>query len=264
MIKAIALDLDGTLLNEQKKISTENKETLRLLKDKGYEIIIATGRAYSATKPLIEELNIPMDIICYNGAKIMNLNENKLISEKPLKESVVKKLINLSHKEKIHLNLYQNEIWYVENNLNWETEYYSKSIGMIAEKKDFLTFDNYEMTKALFIGENKDLKNLAKKLREIFGETIYMAFSQEKYLEVLDSSVNKAKSLEFLLNKKNIKMSECIAFGDAENDLEMLQEVGYGVAMGNAKENIKNKVKYIADTNENSGVSKFLKNMNLY
>lgn len=258
MIKAIALDLDGTLLNDKKEITEENQKVLQELNKLGYEIVIATGRAYSATKNLVKNLDIPLDIVCYNGAKIVSLKDDKVIFEEPLDEEIVKKLVNLSHETKTHLNLYQDEIWYVENDLNWETEYYSKSIGMNAIKKDFETFKDFKMTKALFIDKNKKLKELEIKLNDLFGKNVYMAFSQEKYLEVLNKNVNKAKTLEKVLNNKNILMSECIAFGDAENDIEMIESVGYGVAMGNATEKVKKVAKYIADTNLESGVGRFL------
>ncbi|MGL5989303.1 HAD family hydrolase [Cetobacterium sp.] len=73
--------------------------------------------------------------------------------------------------------------------------------------------------------------------------------------------VNKGETLKRVLKEKGIEMSECIAFGDAQNDIEMLKAVGVGVAMGNAHESLKQSADYITDTNDNNGVAKFLKNI---
>lgn len=259
MIKAIATDLDGTLLNSKKEISQENIDTLRDFYKKGYEILVVTGRSYSATKPVVEKIGIPMSVVCYNGAKVVDSTTDEVIFEKPLSEDIVRKLIEISHSKKIHLNLYQNDIWYVENSDSAETFLYKRNSGLTPEKKAYNSFDDLTMTKALFINENSVLKELEKTLRETFGDEVYLAFSQEDYLEVLNKEVNKGLTLKNVLKEKNIDISECIAFGDAGNDLEMISVVGYGVAMENAHSCLKDVAKYTAPSNEDSGVSKFLK-----
>lgn len=260
MIKAVAIDLDGTLLNDKKELSKKNIEGLKLAKNNGCEILIVTGRSYYSAKQAVEDLNMSLNIICYNGAKVVDEN-GQVIFEKPLEEKIVRELIEISHNTKIHLNLYQNEIWYVENSNNFETDYYKKNSGLEPQEQNFGIFENYNMTKALFIAENDVLKDLEKKLRDLLGEKVYMAYSDERYLEVLNSEVNKGLTLENILKTKNIDMSECIAFGDAGNDIEMLTNVGWGVAMENASEKVKEKVKFFAKSNNESGVGEYLKNL---
>lgn len=258
MIKAIALDLDGTLLNSKKELSKENKKILYEFYKKDYQIIIVTGRSYNATKLIVEELGFPLIAICYNGAKIIDTEKKEVIFEKPLNEEIVKKLIELSREVNIHLNLYQDEKWYVENINNWQTEYYRKATGLKPEEKNFCTFDSYLMTKALFIDENIELKRLEERIREKLKQDVYLAFSQERYLEVLDGEVNKGLALEKILKIKGLKLDECIAFGDAGNDIEMISMVKYGVAMGNASQDVKNSATYLTDINDANGVAKFL------
>lgn len=256
MIKAIALDLDGTLLNSEKNISKKNIEILEKMHKKGVEIIIATGRSLKSTEIKVKELTVPHDIICYNGAKV--IKDGEVLYEKNLSEEIVKKLIEISRKEKIHLNLYQNEIWYVENKNSKETLEYMKSSGLIPEEKNFDTFENFEMTKALFIAENEKLKKIEKEVFELVGINIYTAYSQSNFFEVLHEEVNKGLTLERFLKLKNIDIKNCVAFGDAENDIEMLSLVGYGVAMGNSEEKIKKIAKYITESNNEDGVAVFL------
>ena len=122
MIKAVMLDLDGTLLNNDHRISDTNKKVLKKLENKGIKIFLATGRSYESMRSYHEELNLTTPAICYNGAKIIYPNGNE--KEYPVKEIPLKTLIEIAREYKTHLNLYQHEIWYSENITNEETELY--------------------------------------------------------------------------------------------------------------------------------------------
>lgn len=258
-MKAVALDLDGTLLNSKKEISEENKNILKKLSENGVEILIVTGRPYPITKKIAESLEIPLTVICYNGARVMNLKTDEIIFEKVLEEKQVLKIIEFCRKNKKDLNLFQNDIWYVEDLESIGTKYYKKNSRLEPTLKSFDTFDSFKMIKSIIIDENNVLEEVEKELREILGNSVYFTYSQDKYLEILNKDVNKGLTLKNVLEEKGIGMSECIAFGDAHNDLEMLELAGVGVAMGNAHEILKSRVQHITDTNDNDGVGKFLK-----
>ncbi|MGL5052716.1 MAG: Cof-type HAD-IIB family hydrolase [Cetobacterium sp.] len=257
-MKSIALDLDGTLLNSEKDISHENISILRLLYSKEIKIFIVTGRMYTATQKIIKKIGIPITAICYNGAKVIHSENDSITFEQPLSEEIVKVLIEISQENKSHLNLYQNEEWFVENENDWQTKYYEKNIGFKAIQKKFNNLASYVMTKALFVDERINLLEIEKKIKNKLGEKVYLTYSQEKYLEVLNCDVNKGKTLERILKENKLDLESCVAFGDANNDKEMLIMVGCGVAMGNAEEELKNIANYITDTNDNNGVCKFL------
>lgn len=258
-MKAVALDLDGTLLNSRKEISEENKNILKKLFENGVEILIVTGRPYPITKKIAESLEIPLTVICYNGARVMNLKTDEIIFEKVLEEKQVLKIIEFCRKNKKDLNLFQNDVWYVEDLESIGTKYYKKNSRLEPTLKSFDTFDSFKMIKSIIIDENNVLEEVEKELREILGNSVYFTYSQDKYLEILNKDVNKGLTLKNVLEEKGIGMSECIAFGDAHNDLEMLELAGVGVAMGNAHEILKSRVQHITDTNDNDGVGKFLK-----
>lgn len=258
-MKAVALDLDGTLLNSKKEISEENKNILKKLSENGVEILIVTGRPYPITKKIAESLEIPLTVICYNGARVTNLKTDEIIFEKVLEEKQVLKIIEFCRKNKKDLNLFQNDVWYVEDLESIGTKYYKKNSRLEPTLKSFDTFDSFKMIKSIIIDENNVLEEVEKELREILGNSVYFTYSQDKYLEILNKEVNKGLTLKNVLEEKGIEMSECIAFGDAHNDLEMLELAGVGVAMGNAHEILKSRVQHITDTNDNNGVGKFLK-----
>ena len=258
MIKSIALDLDGTLLNSKKEITDKNMFILRELYKKGIEIFVVTGRSYSVTKKIIEKLSLPIIVICYNGAKVIDTKNDNILLEEPLSEEIVKILIKISRKNCVHLNLYQDESWFVENKNNWQTEYYKKNIGIDAIEKNFDSFINFFMTKALFIDERYRLEEIEKEVEDKLGDIVHMTYSQERYLEVLNKKINKGKSLEKILQLKGLSLDTCVAFGDANNDKEMIEMVGCGVAMENGEEDLKKIATYITNSNDDDGVYNFL------
>lgn len=258
-LKAVALDLDGTLLNSDKKISDMNREVLKELERQGVKIFIVTGRTYTAAKPCADELGIGGIVIAYNGAKVVEYESDKVLFELPLQGEYVKELIKIGRKTGVILYLYQNNKWYVEDSSRPEVLKYAKERNLIPVEKDFYDFDNYDMTKTVFMGSPEVLDRVSQEVDRILGDKVYKAKSLDTLYEVLNKEVNKGLILNRILKSYGISPDECAAFGDAINDIEMLTSVKYGVAMGNASIEVKRSVDYITDTNDNNGVAKFLK-----
>lgn len=261
MIKAVALDLDGTLLTDDKKISEVNKQILKDLEKKGVKILLVTGRTYISAKPYAEELGIGDFLIVYNGAKVVNYKNDKILFEMPLDANHVKEVIKIARNKNIHINLYKDNKWFVEDNTNRETKHYAKNTGLTPVLKDFDTFEDYVMTKItlLDLNSSKEFHEVCDEVASKLAGKVHTAKSQPVLFEILNKNINKGIVLKNVLDSLDIPMEECAAFGDAYNDLEMLTAVGYGVAMGNAPLEIKERVRFVTDTNENNGVAKFLK-----
>jgi len=257
MIKAIMLDLDGTLLNNVHKISETNKKVLKKLKDKGVKIFLATGRSYESMRSYHEELNLTTPAICYNGAKIIYPNGSE--KEYSIKERSLKTLIDIAREYKTHLNLYQHEIWYSENIKNKETEIYKEISGLMPVKKDFDHLDEMFSTKALYVGEHEKLLKIEKDINNRLGDSVYTTFSRPFFLEILDGNVNKGMALKNIMEAENIPLSQVIAFGDGLNDKEMLEIAGIGVAMDGAFDELKEVADHVTTSNNESGVGEFLK-----
>ena len=258
-IKAVALDLDGTLLTTDKKISDINRDVLKELEQQGVKIFIVTGRTYNAAKPYAEYLDLGGVVISYNGAKVVEYKSDRVVFELPLQEEYVKEVIRIARRMGVPLKLYQDNKWYVEDSSRKEVLEYAKERDLIPIEKDFYSFDNYEMTKTVFMGAPDILDEVNREVEKILGNKVYKAKSMDTLYEVLNREVNKGLVLERTLRTYGITPEECAAFGDAVNDIEMLTSVKYGVAMGNAPHEVKSRVNYITDTNDNNGVAKFLK-----
>lgn len=255
-MEAVVLDLDGTLLTSNEKILDRTREVLYKLKEKGIKIIIATGRTFTSLKPYKDMLGLDTPVVCFNGAKLVDGKE-KTLFELPIEGDIAIKCIKIAKEMGIHINFYQNEVWYVEQNTK-EANLYKKSSGLNYEIRKIEDFENYDMTKLLFIGENEHLVELNKKLVEAVDSSVHIAFSKKHYLELMNKKVNKGQTLLKLFEIEKIDRNKVIAFGDGWNDIEMLELVGEGVVMGNADEKLKNRVGRHCDTNDNNGIAKYL------
>ncbi|MFK4785730.1 Cof-type HAD-IIB family hydrolase [Fusobacterium sp. MFO224] len=259
-IKAVALDMDGTLLTSNHHPSERTKKFLLELEKRGVTIIIATGRAYYSTLPIIKEIGLKSGfVICYNGANVFNSEDNSLVFQNNLEEEYVKKMIEISRETNTHLNLYQDDILYCEDVNREEVIYYSNKCSIKAHEKDFDTFENYNIPKNLFIAPYEKLIELEKLVLKRTNNNVHTTFSSRIFLEVLNKNTNKGETLKWLLNNLNISLEETCAFGDAENDFEMLKVVKYGVAMGNAQEDFKKRLNYSTLNNDEDGIVEFLK-----
>lgn len=260
-IEAIALDMDGTLLTSNHLPSENTKKYLLELEKKGVKIIIATGRAYDSTLLIIKNIGLKCAfVICYNGAVVYNTKNNSIVFEKNLEGIYVKKIIKIARKYDVQLNLYQNENIYTEN-LREEAKAYAKKCSIVPIVKNFDFFASYDMPKNLIIAEPEKLQIILNEIIKTTNNEVHTTFSSKTYLEILNKDINKGKTLLWLLNNLNISTDKTAAFGDAENDLEMLQVVKYGVAMGNAQEEFKKKLNYSTLSNDEDGIIFFLNNL---
>lgn len=257
-IKLIATDLDGTLLRNDKTISEKTKKILKNYIERDGKLVLSTGRAYFGTEWVADELGLKGIVITYNGARIYDREKNKVIYHAPLEEDIVKKIIDISRKKNIHLNLYQGDDWFVESRERDEAEYYTKACGKEPIEKSFENFQDYSMTKALFIGEKEILQVLKGELTEVLGDTVHLTYSHTTYLEVLNREVNKGAALKKVAQYYGIEREKIAAFGDEMNDREMLEYAHYGVAMKNANPELKKYAKYETLSNDEDGVVEFI------
>ena len=259
-IQLIATDLDGTLLNNNHQISEYNKKVIKRASEKGIKTILSTGRPTASASKFLYDLNIDTELISFNGAMITDKNSN-IIYQENLNPEISIKLINIAEKYNIYHQGFLGDRW----NIGFFDEKWTDFYTSIAKIDNYIIgFDDIEdfsFSKFMFIGENDILKNIAEELNHTFGNSIYHTFSRDVYLEVHSPNTSKAKALKYLADKYNINAANIIAFGDNNNDLEMLEFAGISVAVENAEDTVKSKSLYITKSNEENGVGVFINNI---
>lgn len=262
MYKAVALDLDGTILTSDNRITEKTKIILTKLRKKGIKVFIATGRTLSTSQPVKDKLGLKIPLITNNGSRVYDEN-NILLKEYSISAETMEKILNLERLPHIHLNIYENERWYVEKeNYNEDVMKYQDSNNFYYELTDFEKFRGKNVTKLVYMGEYEELSVLDEKIK-IINSNLKTMFSTEFSLEVINAETSKAAALTAILEKERIKLEEIIAFGDGFNDYEMLKNAGKACIMGNAHYKLKESLPAIEviGTNDEEAVANYLKSL---
>lgn len=259
--KLIAIDCDGTLLDSITTIHPENIKTIKKLSKIGYKIVIATGRPFRASKNFYYELELDTPMINYNGAYIHSPNDKQFI---PLKKTIEKGFIielenQLGNHFKSVMAETEDEVFVYNNNPKLSAYFWQEGIPVRDGKmKDVLTKDaNTIIIELNSIDSIAIFNNYMDKHPNYIYR--YWGGNYPTVVELFVENTNKAEGLKYIADYYNIKLSEIIAIGDADNDVAMIKMCGLGIAMKNADEDTKSYADLISDfTCKEGGVSKIL------
>lgn len=258
--RLVALDLDGTLLNNVNSISEYTFEILKELDGKGIKIVIATGRSYSSLKPKIHKLKLEHPVICYNGAMIRDGKNDEILYNSTLPNDITKDLIDISRRESLHFQGFIDGEFYYEKKSK-HSKYYQELSGLEGQETNFDCIDNPVFTKAMFISEPHNLFKIENELRRRFSDRAYIAFSKPNFLEIMNITASKSKALDRLVKKYGFEPEDVIAFGDGLNDEDMLSYAGKGIVMKNGHESLRSKFENTEYSNNEDGVARYLKKL---
>lgn len=278
MIKCIASDMDGTLLNSREKISTENKKAIELAQSKGVEVVIATGRSYMEARHALEGVELACSVISLNGAVVWD-KEGKIIASNPIEVEDYKKARNVLDGIGVYYEIYTSHGTYthcMEQSVDTLVDilvtamphvnplYIAERVRMrfetdmakvIADYDDLYEIPGIEFYKILVYSLDNNL--LGKAGGELKNQTkLAVSSSGQGNLEITSKFAQKGNALALLVAECNIALNDTMAIGDNYNDVSMLEKVGKPVAMGNAPEEIKQLCGEVTLTNDENGVAK--------
>lgn len=257
----IALDLDGTLLNSQKEIGERTKSVLKKCVALGHKLVIATGRPYRASKTYYTELELTSPMVNFNGAHVHHpKNQDFVTFHSPIPKEIAFSILDICSKYHI-----KNVLTEVIDEVFIET-YDPDLVAAFGMRLSDLTIGPIHQTlKAdptcvLLNIEQKQVDFLIKELDSEHAEIIEQRSwgAPSEFIEIIKKGTNKATGLEKVAEFLKIPMERIIAFGDEENDVEMLREVGTGVAMGNARDFVKEAAHFTTSSNDEEGIADFL------
>lgn len=258
MYQLIAIDMDGTLLNEDKEISIRTKETIAEAKARGKNVLIATGRPIKGVGRYIEELNLNDEgdyVVTFNGALVQSTKDHKIIMDMPLDVESYRELYELSKELDVHIHaLTDKSVITPKNNPYTEIESSINQIPIIEGPVEDI-HDDTMIVKVMYIDAPEVLDRVTEELPEWVREKYSILRSTPYFLEFLDPRVNKGVGVKAVAEKLGIDNEKVICVGDAENDLAMIQYAKLGVAMENATDELKEAAEYITKSNEDDGVA---------
>ena len=253
--KLFVTDMDGTLLNSERKISAGNKAAIQKAVAAGVIFTIATGRMYASALPFAQDLGVEVPIITYNGALIKTTGGEELFASY-LEPELVKELLDFATEKNFYIQLYSEDKLYFREN-NDKAQAYQKACGVEGHAVgEELSHYTSKVPKMLIIGDNPEATDQAiEAVNQHFGERIVALKSAPTYMELIKPGVNKATAIHKLAEKFHIDSSEVLAIGDSTNDVTMLQAAAYGVAMGNANQAAREAANYQVGDCDHDGLA---------
>ncbi|MDO5717892.1 MAG: Cof-type HAD-IIB family hydrolase [Tissierellia bacterium] len=247
--KLLALDIDGTTLNDDGIISEENIEYISKIIESGIKVTLISGRCQYTLSKIAKQLNLNGYMSALNGNIIFNLDDEKVVAEHVIDENILMNLLNISQDTDSMLAVFIGDYTYVESvddpiavDFQKFTEIPFVETGNMI---DYLIENDltHKVNKIAFVDDYEKLKKLRDKIPEELSESLSQVFSLPICLEIFNNKIGKGSALREIANLYDIDRSQIIAIGDGENDIDMLKYAGKGIAT----ENCMSLVKYHAD-----------------
>ncbi|MBF7023428.1 Cof-type HAD-IIB family hydrolase [Staphylococcus kloosii] len=278
MIKLIATDMDGTLLNAAHEISEENIQAIEYAQSQGITVVIATGRAFYEANTPIAQTDLKLPYICLNGAEVRDESFN-ISSTSNLNRELIDRITDVLNRESIYYQIYTNIGIYTENpqrdldiyidiaeraGQQADVEKIKAGIQKRIDNGTLKVVDNYDKIKDTpgeivmkILAFDSDLEKIDRVSEELAQSgSLAVSSSSRGNIEITHADAQKGIALQTIADRLQVDMSDVMAIGDNLNDVSMLERAGYSVAMANATDEVKATAKFETESNENSGVGK--------
>jgi hypothetical protein len=262
--KLLVFDIDGTLVGPNHILDPYTRDILLKLRDYGIHITLATGKNLPATQQIADDLEIDLPLVLSNGS-IIETRFGKITTKSVLPFDVTKRVIEICEERNCNLVIYiDNDILMKEMNDDIYPIYNQVTYGIVEVGTWEPIKDRFaEVNKCLVIEQHypQNLVNLEKKFKEEIGDRSDIIFTSTKLLEVLPKGITKVTGIQTLIDSLGVKMNEVMAFGDYDNDIEMLNAAGLSVVVENGSIAAKASADLIIGSCDQNGPAKFLENL---
>lgn len=257
-IKALVLDIDGTLTNSQKEITPETKRGLLMIQERGHKVILASGRPTPGLERFAKELELEKYggyTLSFNGGRIINCRTGEVVYQKTLPPHVIPGLFKFATQRDCGLITYFGDQIILGTRMDEYIELEARINGMAVKKVDhFPVYVDFEVNKCLLTAPPEQAALYEKELQDKYGDILSIYRSEPFFIEAMPKNVDKAASLDRMLESVGLTRENIICCGDGYNDITMLEYAGVGVAMANAQEQVKQAADFVTDSNDHDGI----------
>ena len=257
--KLLALDLDGTLTDSEKHVSARNREYIKKAREKGVQVILASGRPVIGIKAVADELDLWNNggfILAYNGGQIIDCRTGADLVKQTIPMEYVHEICDVINHFGVYPLTYNETGVICENDTDQYVRKEGYNNGIPVIKVDSLEEQvTRPVVKFMVVGCPDELQKAYVYLKELFDGKLNVFFSEDYFLEVTPHGIEKASALAELSRILGIQRDQLIAMGDGLNDIPMLEYAGFAVAMGNAYDETKQVADHVSASNEEDGVA---------
>ena len=257
-VRAVAMDLDGTILGPSLELTPALVDAVAAAKRSGVEPIIATGRMLRSALPYAHQLGITAPLICYQGALIADVADGHWLLHRPVPVELAKEVLRELRETGEHVNLYVDDELYVAQ-VDEQAMAYARHGRLTPHPVgDLVDWISEPTTKIVVVGDPGRMDDLGSRLRASFDGRLFIAKSLPEFLEVAEPDVSKGSGLLWVCEHLGIDAAEVVAFGDNQNDRELLLEAGHGGAAGDADPTLAALADFAVPGPAEDGVARFL------
>jgi Cof subfamily protein (haloacid dehalogenase superfamily) len=224
----------------------------------GLHVIVVTGRMFRSVRPYLAEAGIEDPVVCYQGAVVADPGTGRFLRHEPIPLGLAREVIEAVTAEGVHLNAYVGDELYVARNTEEAQAYASFQKLPVHEVGDLLAWLDEPPTKLVAVGEPRRLDGLEERMKAHFGTRAYISKSLPYFLEFASPEVTKASGMAFVAEHLGFSPERTVAFGDGENDVELLEWAGYAVAVANAHERVLDVADFVCPPVDDEGVAQVL------
>jgi Cof subfamily protein (haloacid dehalogenase superfamily) len=221
-------------------------------------VLIATGRMFRSVRPYLEELGLDEPVVCYQGAVVADPVSGRFLHHRPIPLELAKAAIAAVEAEGFPLNCYVDDKLYVAQETPQSDRYARFQSLSVHPVGDLLAWLERPPTKLVAIGEPDAVDGLQTRMRELFDGRLFIAKSLPYFLEFASPEVSKGSGLAFVAARLGFGPEHTVAFGDGENDVELLEWAGYGVAVANADERLLELADWVCPSASEEGVAQVI------
>lgn len=257
-IKMLVLDIDGTLTNSKKEITPETKKAIIAIQERGHKVMLASGRPTPGMRRYEQELELEKYggyLLSFNGGRIINCRTGEIVYQRVFPSVLVPKMYKFAQKNHCGLVTYFGDkiisAFQPDEYVSIESRINGMKVQMVPNFTDFVDF---EVNKLLMTAEDAKAERFESILNEEFGDIISVYRSEPFFIELMPKGVDKASSIDRMLDTVGLTRENIICCGDGYNDMTMIEYAGVGVAMANAQEKVKEKADYITKSNDEDGI----------
>ena len=258
-----AFDLDGTVLRRDLTITGATVDALRRLRERGMRLVVATGRRFEGARQHAERLGFGGEdpMICYGGSMVRRMNGETLL-HRTLPKDLSVEVLEWAAERKLHARVFTDGNIVVSSENPTALRHLRRSeetdVEVVASPADWLRNGGEEPTKLVIVDHPDEVPNWLHKARETFSGRLFVTRSLPHYVEVGGREGTKSSALEFLCRFWEIDPARTLAFGDAENDIDMLSFAGFGVAVGEVGAEVRAAADAIVPSVNEDGVACFI------
>ena len=254
-MQAFACDFDRTLVGRDGLLRPRTRGAIARSQAAGIPVIVATGRMFRSVRPYLEEAGIAEPVVCYQGAAVVDPVTGEFLLHEPIPLETAREAIALLTALGHPPNCYVDDRLYVDEHTEYSRMYADFQHLPVEEVGDLSAWLERPPTKLVAVADPVDLPSVRASLAAAFGDRLFLTTSLPFLLELGNPSVSKGTGLAFVADRLGISLDRVVSFGDGENDIELIDEVGFGIAVEDANPLLLARADWVCRTADVEGVA---------